>query len=58
MMERLRRFAVVGVVATAVDIVLLVGLRRAGWTLVAADIAALAAAALVARPMHRLITLH
>ena len=57
MMERLRRFAVVGVVATAVDIVLLVGLRRAGWTLVAADIAALAAAALVARPMHRLITL-
>ena len=57
MRERLRRFAVVGLVATAVDVLLLVGLRRAGWTLVVADLAALAAAALVARPMHRLITL-
>jgi putative flippase GtrA len=47
--ERLRRFAVVGLVATAVDIVLLVVLRRAGWPLVVAD--------LVARPLHRLITL-
>ena len=57
MRERLRRFAVVGLVATTVDIVLLVALRRAGWPLVVADLAALAAAALVARPMHRLITL-
>ena len=57
MRERLRRFAVVGLVATAVDVLLLVGLRRAGCTLVVADLAALAAAALVARPMHRLVTL-
>jgi dolichyl-phosphate beta-glucosyltransferase len=57
MRERLRRFAVVGLVATTVDIVLLVVLRRVGWTLVAADLAALVAAALVARPLHRLITL-
>tara|TARA_B100001123_G_scaffold349800_1_gene399973 strand:- start:408 stop:1595 length:1188 start_codon:yes stop_codon:yes gene_type:complete len=55
--ERLRRFAVVGLVATAVDIALLVVLRRAGWPLVVADLVALAAAALVARPLHRLITL-
>lgn len=57
MRERLRRFAVVGLVATAVDIALLVVLRRAGWPLVVADLVALAAAALVARPLHRLITL-
>ena len=50
MRERLRRSAVVGLVATTVDIVLLVALRRAGWPLVVADLAALAAAALVARP--------
>ena len=57
MRERLRRFAVVGLVATAVDIALLFVLRRAGWPLVVADLVALAAAALVARPLHRLITL-
>ena len=57
MRERLRRFAMVGLIATAVDVGLVVVLLDCGWSVVAADIVALAAAAVVARPLHRVITL-
>jgi putative flippase GtrA len=53
----LRRFAAVGVVATAVDVGLAVALLSAGWPVVAADPVALLGAALVARTLHRLVTL-
>ena len=49
MRDRLRRFAVVGLIATVVDVGLLVLLLGWGWPLVAADVAALAVAALVPR---------
>ena len=52
----LRRFAAVGLVATAVDVGLAVALLSAGWPLVAADLVALLGAALVARTLHRLVT--
>jgi len=55
--ERLRKFAFVGLVATTIDMSILVGLRWVGLTLIFADLAALTAAALVARPLHQLITL-
>ena len=57
MRKRLRRFAVVGLIATAVDVGLLVLLLDRGWSVVAADMAALAVAAVAARRLHRLVTL-
>ena len=57
MRERLRRFAVVGLIATAVDVGLAVALLDRGWSVVTADVVALAAAAVVARPLHRVVTL-
>ena len=56
MHARLHRFAAVGVVATLVDIVSFVSLRRHGWSLVSADLVALAGAAVVSHTLHRLIT--
>ena len=56
MISWLRRFAAVGLVATAVDVGLAVALLSAGWPLVAADLVALLGAALVARTLHRLVT--
>jgi len=53
----LRRFAAVGLVATAVDIGLAVALLSAGWPVAAADPVALLGAALVAHTLHRLVTL-
>ena len=52
----LRRFAAVGLVATAVDVGVAVALLSAGWPVVAADLVALLGAALVARTLHRLVT--
>ena len=57
MRKRLRRFAVVGLIATAVDVGLLVLLLDRGWSVVAADVVALAVAAVAARRLHRLVTL-
>ncbi len=57
MRSRLRRFALVGLVATAVDVGGFVALRRAGWALVPADIVALALAAMVSVTLHRIVTL-
>ena len=53
----MRRFAVVGLIATAVDVGLAVALLDRGWSVVTADVVALAAAAVVARPLHRVVTL-
>ena len=53
----LRRFAAVGLVATAVDVGLAVALLSAGWPVVAADLVALLGAAVVAHTLHRLVTL-
>ena len=53
----LRRFAAVGLVATAVDIGLAVALLSAGWPVAAADPVALLGAALAAHTLHRLVTL-
>ena len=57
MRERMRRFAVVGLIATVVDVGLAVALLDRGWSVVTADVVALAAAAVVARPLHRVVTL-
>jgi dolichyl-phosphate beta-glucosyltransferase len=55
--ERLRRFASIGVIATLVDIgVLLLAARVLGLIVVAADAVALVAAALVSFWLHRQIT--
>jgi dolichyl-phosphate beta-glucosyltransferase len=56
MRSRLRRFAAVGVVATIVDVVLLVVLHAAGWSLTAADVVALAVAAATSYALHRAVT--
>ena len=56
MISWLRRFAAVGLVATAVDGGVAVALLSAGWPVVAADLVALLGAALVARTLHRLVT--
>lgn len=57
MRERLRRFASIGVIATLVDIgVLLLAARGLGLIVVAADAVALLAAALVSFWLHRQIT--
>jgi dolichyl-phosphate beta-glucosyltransferase len=55
--SRLRRFAAVGVVATAVDVVALWQLQRAGWPLALADLAALVLAAATSYVLHRTVTL-
>ena len=57
MRERLRRFAVVGLVATTIDIGLAVILLGNGWDPWAADAIALGLAATVARLLHRSLTL-
>jgi phosphomannomutase len=57
MRERLRRFAVVGLVATTLDVGLAVILLGAGWEPWAADAVALGLAATVARLLHRSLTL-
>ena len=55
---RLRRFALVALVPTAIDIALLVALRQgAGWILVLADLAAIAVASVVSYLLHRRYTL-
>lgn len=57
MRSRLRRFAAVGVVATAVDVALVVTLHAAGLAIVWADLVALSAAAVVSYSLHRFVTL-
>jgi putative flippase GtrA len=55
---RLRRFALVALVPTAIDIGLLVVLRQgAGWILVLADLTAIAVASIVSYVLHRTYTL-
>ncbi len=56
MRARFRRFAAVGLLATAIDVVLFVALRRNGWRAIGADVAALGVAAVVSYSLHRLIT--
>jgi putative flippase GtrA len=56
MRSRLRRFAAVGIVATAVDISLLVLLHDAGMSLALADVVALVAAAATSYALHRIVT--
>ena len=56
MRARLRRLALLTVVPTAVDVVVLVGLRQAGWILVLADAVALTVAAAVSYGLHRAVT--
>jgi dolichyl-phosphate beta-glucosyltransferase len=53
----LRRFAAVGSLATVIDVVLAVTLSARGWSLLSADLVALAAAAATAYVLHRVITL-
>ena len=57
MRERLRRFAVVGLVATTIDVGLAVLLLGAGWSPWSADVVALGLAAVAARLLHRSVTL-
>ncbi|MFZ6003916.1 MAG: glycosyltransferase [Actinomycetota bacterium] len=57
MSTRLRRFALVAIVPTVVDIALLVFLRHElGWILVAADATAIAMASLLSYVLHRAVT--
>lgn len=57
MRQRLRRFAAVGIIATVVDVGLLLALARGlGWIVVAADTVALAAAGAVSFALHRQVT--
>ena len=56
MTERLRRLALAAVVPTAVDLVVFVVLRRAGWILVLADAAAIAGASALSYLLHRAVT--
>ena len=56
MTGRLRRLAVLAVVPTAVDVALFVSLRRSGWILVLADMAAIGVASVLSYVLHRLIT--
>jgi putative flippase GtrA len=54
---RIRRFAVVALVPTAVDVGLLVLFRQAlGWILVVADLLAIAAASTLSYVLHRVVT--
>lgn len=57
MKARLRRFAAVGGIATALDVAIALGLTEHGWNLVGADLLALGAAAAAAYVLHRVITL-
>ncbi|MFL6205619.1 MAG: glycosyltransferase [Acidimicrobiales bacterium] len=55
---RLRRFALVALVPTVIDIALLVALRQgAGWILVVADVVAIAVASAFSYVLHRTYTL-
>jgi len=55
--RRLQRFALIALVPTAVDIGLLVALRRgAGWILVLADLTAIAVASVLSYALHRWVT--
>ncbi len=57
MTARIRRFAVVALVPTLVDVGLLVVLRQAlGWILVVADLVAIAIASAVSYVLHRKVT--
>lgn len=57
MTARLRRFALVALVPTAVDVAVLVALRQgAGWVLVLADVTAISVASLVSYVLHRAYT--
>ena len=57
MTDRLRRFALVALAPTAVDIGLLVLLREGlGWVLVFADLTAIAAASALSWALHRAVT--
>lgn len=57
MTRRLRRFALVAVVPTVVDVALLVLLREGlGWILVAADLTAIAVASALSWGLHRAVT--
>jgi dolichyl-phosphate beta-glucosyltransferase len=57
MRSRLRRFALVGLLATVIDVGAFVALRRSGWPLVGADAVALAVAGLASATLHRSFTL-
>ncbi|HIG25288.1 MAG TPA: glycosyltransferase [Acidimicrobiia bacterium] len=57
MSNRLQRFAMVGLLATVVDVAGFVVLYKAGWPLVWAELLVLNAAALVAWTLHRSVTL-
>ncbi len=55
--ERLRRFATVAMVPTAIDVGLLVVLRQSlGWPLLLADLAAIGVASVVSYALHRIAT--
>lgn len=56
MSDRLRRFALVALVPTAVDVAALVVLRQAGWILVLADGTAIALASTLSYALHRAVT--
>jgi dolichyl-phosphate beta-glucosyltransferase len=57
--SRLRRFALVALVPTVVDVGLLVLLRqRLGWILVVADLVAIAVASVLSYALHRTVTFH
>lgn len=56
MTERLRRLALAAAVPTAVDLVVFVLLRRAGWILVLADATAIAGASALSYVLHRVVT--
>lgn len=57
MTERFRRLAIVGLVPSTIDIVLLVFLRhRLGWVLILADLVAVSVASAVSYVVHRVVT--
>lgn len=56
MTRRLRRFALVALVPTAVDVAMFVVLRQAGWILVLADGTAIALASALSYALHRAVT--
>jgi putative flippase GtrA len=56
MRRRLRRFAVVGLVVTAVDVLVLLGLAAAGVPLVLADVVSVTVAAVASFALHRAVT--
>jgi dolichyl-phosphate beta-glucosyltransferase len=55
--RRLRRLAVIGLVPSALDVVLLVVLRQnLGWMLILADLVAVSAASTLSYVLHRMVT--